>query len=370
MRIFLYEFITGGGWFDLGTEPPGGALLQEGRLMAAAIAEDLLATKALPQKSSGEDVKIMTLLDDRIDNFYPDEIQAIPVASTRETRSQYVASLKKCDAYLLIAPEFDGLLRRSATVAATYNAKSLIPGLSTLLVCESKLLTAEFLGLRKIPTIQTHRALDIYSPITGITRSLDSPTGFIFKHAEGAGSLGVAYYPELPTSFPEDIEGLSLGNAVIQSKVEGVFASVAAFCGPSGFDMLPPMQQIFAPDSFTYTGGRLITDLPLARRAWQLAERVFAQLPNPQGYIGVDIVMGETEEFVVEVNPRLTTSYVGYRAATEANLAEVMLGRALANSSAEVPELPSLWQGVEFDVASGTCSLTGKTLDIRQLKTA
>ena len=39
MRVFLYEFITGGGCFSCGT-PPAGSLLAEGRAMIQAVVLD------------------------------------------------------------------------------------------------------------------------------------------------------------------------------------------------------------------------------------------------------------------------------------------------------------------------------------------
>jgi predicted ATP-grasp superfamily ATP-dependent carboligase len=48
-----------------------------------------------------------------------------------------------------------------------------------------------------------------------------------------------------------------------------------------------------------------------------------------RGYIGIDLVLGVepdgSDDFVVEINPRPTTSYVGLRAAARTNLAEAML---------------------------------------------
>jgi predicted ATP-grasp superfamily ATP-dependent carboligase len=42
-------------------------------------------------------------------------------------------------------------------------------------------------------------------------------------------------------------------------------------------------------------------------------------LPQPLGYLGVDLILGEdgngAVDCVVEINPRLTTSYVGLQAA-------------------------------------------------------
>jgi predicted ATP-grasp superfamily ATP-dependent carboligase len=66
----------------------------------------------------------------------------------------------------------------------------------------------------------------------------------------------------------------------------------------------------------------------LADRAAALARRAITALPATVGYVGIDIVLGRdphgSEDTVIEVNPRLTTSYVGLRAAAQSNLAEAM----------------------------------------------
>ena len=59
------------------------------------------------------------------------------------------------------------------------------------------------------------------------------------------------------------------------------------------------------------------------------AARAVAALRDPTGYLGIDLILGAaadgSEDVVIEVNPRLTTSYIGLRAATDANLAGLML---------------------------------------------
>jgi hypothetical protein len=56
---------------------------------------------------------------------------------------------------------------------------------------------------------------------------------------------------------------------------------------------------------------------------------VLRALPQTHGYVGVDLVLGEapdgSEDFAIEVNPRVTTSYVGLRATIAENLAVQML---------------------------------------------
>ncbi|HEV3003063.1 MAG TPA: ATP-grasp domain-containing protein, partial [Pirellulales bacterium] len=51
------------------------------------------------------------------------------------------------------------------------------------------------------------------------------------------------------------------------------------------------------------------------------------------GYLGVDLVLGGpddgSDDVVIEINPRLTTSYIGLRAACRENLAAAMLALAV-----------------------------------------
>jgi predicted ATP-grasp superfamily ATP-dependent carboligase len=77
----------------------------------------------------------------------------------------------------------------------------------------------------------------------------------------------------------------------------------------------------------------------LAKRAGDLAVAVIRAMPACTGYVGVDLFVGSDpegrEDAVIEINPRLTTSYVGLRALAEQNLAEQML-RVASGAMAEV----------------------------------
>ena len=96
-------------------------------------------------------------------------------------------------------------------------------------------------------------------------------------------------------------------------------------------------------------GGRSRSTPALAARATRLARRAAAALPSPFGYFGIDLVLGPDdsgrEDVVIEINPRLTTSYVGLRAAASSNLAAAMLDIAEGRESA----LSCNSQRVQFD---------------------
>ena len=48
-------------------------------------------------------------------------------------------------------------------------------------------------------------------------------------------------------------------------------------------------------------------------------------MPGLAGYIGVDVIVGDADIRVLEVNPRLTTSYAGLEQAIGCNPAELIL---------------------------------------------
>jgi predicted ATP-grasp superfamily ATP-dependent carboligase len=75
-------------------------------------------------------------------------------------------------------------------------------------------------------------------------------------------------------------------------------------------------------------------------------------VPGLRGYVGVDLIVPDDNPdrpIVVEINPRLTTSYIGYRRLTDDNLAARML-------DADASPPPIAWREgfVTFDAAGNT----------------
>ena len=47
-------------------------------------------------------------------------------------------------------------------------------------------------------------------------------------------------------------------------------------------------------------------------------------IPGMKGYVGVDLVLSNDSVWLIEINPRVTTSYIGLRQILSANLAEII----------------------------------------------
>ena len=161
--------------------------------------------------------------------------------------------------------------------------------------------------------------------------------GWIIKPTGGAGSQGVRRLTAADILAPD-----ILGELEFPLRVEefcpGLAASCAVLCGiGEQFIPLPACQQLFHPGTFDYVGGKILPggNSPgnLQQRAQQLALQAVRLLPPSLGYIGVDLVLGFAEngsqDRVLEINPRLTTSYVGLRAVCQQNLAQAMLELAV-----------------------------------------
>jgi predicted ATP-grasp superfamily ATP-dependent carboligase len=158
--------------------------------------------------------------------------------------------------------------------------------------------------------------------------TIDALFPAVLKPLDGAGSTNVRLI-----NTPDELLTVDLSveaNWRLEKHCPGVAASVSYLSGPHGALTLPACSQRLSDDgAFQYLGGVTPLPPPLAERARQLVSRVAAALPLTTGYIGIDIVLGPAEngsqDFVIEVNPRLTTSYLGLRQACQQNLADAML---------------------------------------------
>jgi len=144
------------------------------------------------------------------------------------------------------------------------------------------------------------------------------------------------------------------GALLMQRYVRGTAASVSLLAdGRHAVPLAVNAQQVSASSGFCYRGGRTPFDHPLAAAAADAALRTCAALPGLRGYVGVDLVLTEAELFVIEVNPRLTTAYLGVRAVLEENVAAL----ALAACDGILPAQPIARRRVRFTAAGQITSM-------------
>jgi predicted ATP-grasp superfamily ATP-dependent carboligase len=275
--------------------------------MLAAAVEDL---RRVP------DVQVLTLLDEQRQDMstadWPDVMVSwVPPGAEPDAFRSAVA---RAEFALVIAPEFHRLLEERCRWAEAAGCRLLGPTPDAVALTADKLALAGHLDRAGVPTPDT----------VGL---LQTPTDmprppWIIKPRYGAGSQDMCRLMgslSLPLSGP-------LGERIVQPFVPGRPASVAFLIGPGQTIALAPAAQHISEDGqFHYLGGSAPLPPPLAERAERIGRQAVDAVPGLNGYVGVDVVLGSAADVVIEINPRLTTSYVGLRALADDNLMEQLL---------------------------------------------
>ncbi len=308
--IFLYEFVSGGGLID-GSTPPEGSLLGEGEAMLSALAADLAAWLG---------PCIHTLRDARLAPLDLVDCHLHSVTTAQQHRETFCHLAAESDWTIVIAPELDGMLMHWAHQAVSAGGRLLGPGVELIALAADKDRLANHLAAAGVPVPRGQLV-----PADELVPA-DFPRPAVLKRNDGAGSCDVRL---LSAEAPNPTANLvpSLHDRRLETFQPGTPASVAVLCGPAAPVILPGVEQRLSEDGrFTYDGGRLPIAFNLERRAHRLAEQVIAALPGSVGYLGIDLVLGpdEADDVVIEVNPRLTTSYVGLQHLLQENLAQLI----------------------------------------------
>lgn len=335
MHVFVYEWVSGGGLLGLPGRIPD-SLLREGLAMAQAVATDL---------GGGTGRRVSLLRDLRVMQLVAPGCEILPVDSSSAHDEELERLLTVADAVVLIAPETDGVLLKLVRRAESLGARLASPGTALVEVAGDKQATAAGLHAGGVPT-----------PIgvllePGEAPPRDFPYPAVLKPIDGAGSQDT-YILATADDRPPDYAWPRR----LEAYVPGQPASVGLLTGAGEPVPLPPCRQHISTDGrLSYLGGS--TPLPegLARRATGLALAAIAALPASAGYVGVDLVLGHDplgiEDRVIEVNPRLTTSFAGLRFACLDGLSGAMLENALG-----VRRVPIFHKKeIEFDSAGVTC---------------
>ncbi len=286
-------------------------------------------------------IELVALRDERLATADAPNVQRHPVTCAEDASARFDSLAKAADWTIVIAPEFDELLLHRARRVEELGGRLLSPGARIVELGTYKEHTLAHLMSHGIRTPHGHR----FQTGWPIPAGLRFPA--VLKPHDGAGSRGILRI-ENRESFPT----VSQGTFRLEEFQPGTAASVAVLCGPNSQFVLPACRQVLAEDgSFTYLGGQVPLDEPLRSRAEQLALQVANSLPDCRGYIGVDMVLGPTAkcDVVIELNPRVTTSYVGLRRLARRNLALAMLSIA----EGKTPDLSFDAGPVEF-LADGT----------------
>lgn len=336
--VLVYEYLTGGGLYSGSPGAlPVSSLLAEGAAMVQALIADF-------QSLAG--YRVHALRDARQTELDLGECDVHLI----HDRGQELQSLRewsaRADWTVVIAPETGGALTRRVEVVEQAGGRLLGPGSAWVHLASDKTETARRLRAAGVSTPRSLEALE------DARYPEDYP--LVIKPVDGAGSLGLRWL-ESPPCYQVPCDSVERWR--IERWVPGLPASVSLLCRGEELTVLSAGEQRFAPGPRrSYLGGRMPLPAAGSRRAARLARQALRALPGAYGFVGVDLVLGDADDgsldVVIEINPRLTTSYIGLRALLPQNLPALMVSMA-EGSRVEVELTERL---VEFD-ADGACRL-------------
>lgn len=313
MRVFVFEYVSGGGFAG---QPMVASLVAEGDLMLAAAVRDLLGVPG---------VAVSTCRDHRL------EMPPLPFEVTwveGDWQSAWLAGVDAADAVLPIAPETDGILEtlcRDVQRAGKILLNSRPHGVA---LAASKLATFRRLAAADVPVVTSWEADRV--PSAAFAEPL------VVKPDQGIGCQGIHLLngERALADFLAHQENSAAW--LVQPYVAGVPASLSVMVGDDCLCLLGANRQRVAQvdDGFVLLGCVVNGIAERSAALLPVAQRVCRAIDGLWGYVGIDLVLAETGPRVLEVNPRLTTSYVGLSRSLGRNVAGMLLqladdGRAL-----------------------------------------
>jgi predicted ATP-grasp superfamily ATP-dependent carboligase len=349
MRILVHEFVSGGG---LAGRDVAASLAREGLAMLTSLIADLAAIHRH---------QIVTTVDPRFALPTPPGVEIVTLSPGSQGSATLDAHIASADAVWLVAPETNRCLERLAVRVERRGKILLGSGATAIRRASDKARLPRRLARHGIPHPKT-RVLRPRADWGKAAREIGYP--LVVKPARGAGCEGVC----LARDVRELRDALDMTRRVnrgesllLQRYVTGTAASVSLLAnGRRAVALTVNAQSVRASRPFSYRGGKTPLDHPLAGKAVETALRTCQALPGLRGYIGVDMVLTGSEAVVIEVNPRLTTAYLGVRSALGGNIGNVgnVAAMVLAACAGTLPVPPPARQRVRFTAAGRIHSLT------------
>jgi predicted ATP-grasp superfamily ATP-dependent carboligase len=335
VKIFAFEYTSGGGLFE---HPLPDSMLRQGAIMHRALISDLLAIA---------DVEVITMRDARLPALdLPRSMRVVPVRGAGLCAACFDECVQGADAVWLVAPECGGILEYYSR--KVLNSRRILLGCAAdaVQLAASKCDTARWLAAAGIAVVATH-ASDATLP--------DCPGPWVVKPADGAACIDTRLFSGVQKALSwiaqqkagavrvvdvtgaanvanvadvADVADLAVpGDYVLQPFVAGQVCSLSLLCCDGAAQLLScNVQRIAVRDNqFHFLGSTVNAIADVDGELARVARRIASAIPGLWGYVGVDVILTLQGIVVLEVNPRMTTSFAGLRAAIRRNPAQLVL---------------------------------------------
>lgn len=301
MKILLFEYITGGG-FNKQALP--GSLASEGRLMLNALLDNLSRLNHL-------DITLM--LDWRLcDAINTTGLTTIIINPEHDISDTFSQCVKQADAVWPVAPEFDGILQSLCQIVGLSGKTLLTSPAVAVAIAGDKFKTYELLNRHHINVVHTRLFENSYVPGEWMVKPLD----------------GVGCADSYVITGREEFEQMAAhsGQYIIQPHLQGDKTSLSCLFKHGRAWLMCANLQHFDFINRQYHLAEIVVNHHTDTGVYQpLINGIACALPELWGYVGIDLIETAGQTRVLEINPRLTTSFTGIYAALGINIAELVL---------------------------------------------
>jgi tyramine---L-glutamate ligase len=308
MKVFVYEFVTGGA---LAGEELSPNLVNEANLFTQALLHDLTAVPG---------VEVTTTRDARLPALPAElagKVQLLTPNDSENSIDVYLRGMQTADAVWPIAPEIGGMLEGLTQLAVEANKPLLGSRTRAVRAGASKLLTATVLGANGIATVPTFAEQQELPEIAG---------KWIVKPDDGAGCSRMLILEDVRATraFLKTKIGWNL---VAQPWLEGEPMSLSLLCADGQTRLLSINKQFVSTGAGAPSLDSIFVNAHGERdgKFTALAQRIAGVMTGLWGHVGVDLIVRADQVTVLEVNPRVTTSYAGLSRALGINAAQLVL---------------------------------------------
>ncbi len=337
--IFVFEFVSGGGF---GKNNITSSLFCEGFGMLKTI---ILDFKML-------NFEISTLLDHRV--FFLSRFLQADIIKKVNAEDNYLNLFKKlvkeCKYAFIIAPEASNILYELTKIVKKFDKKILSMNLNAINQSTSKIKTYKIFQENEIPTPKTYeipykrKNLDLDFIIQKFDR-LKCP--IIIKPDDGVGAERIYYFEredQIKIFFRDYKDRVEPNRRyILQEFIEGKDLSLSLIGSPHLINSQINNSIILSVNSqdiniknqnnnSEYYGGSVPVENNkelIKFLAKNFKNRVFSEF---NGYYGIDFIRkNDSSNFFIEINPRLTTSYLGVRNVINYNCAELIYNSKLTS---------------------------------------
>jgi predicted ATP-grasp superfamily ATP-dependent carboligase len=305
VKILVFEYITGGG-FNKQALP--GSLAREGRLMLQALLDNLTAI---------DGIEPVVMLDERLTG----SVNAVGkstviIGPEHDVMEEFTRLAEQCDAVWPVAPEFDGILQGLCQAVELSGRILLTSPASAVAMTGNKLRTYERLMQHDIATIAT------YSFDTAEYRSGE----WIVKPIDGVG-CAESYLIEDRQDFATiSSQSQDKTRFIFQPHIQGEKTSLSCLFKQGQGWLLCVNFQRFEIINKQYQLTECVVNYQTDFSPYQNLVAAIAQaFPELWGYAGIDLIETAEQIYVLEINPRLTTSFTGIYDGLGINVAQQVL---------------------------------------------